>query len=370
MKKHKKLIIILSTVVIVLLIALLLFLNLGKEKYRLVVVDTYEDNVELFRESSPEISLMENMHLIPNDKVIVDENGLLSLLVDDDKHIGVASSSAIVINATGNTRNGSVVIDLLYGNGTFVIDNALSENDAFEVNTPNASFSVRGTTFSVEYNSETRTSTVAVKEGKVWCKSGEDTVELEAGSITNINDNGIIPENLVNAEDVETIKFSISEYYGGDEFDLRLAFIDYTINGESHTYSSGVPGDLLDEHLYDDGVNIGKNITSWDELSEKSQEVFNNGDIRIVDVENYEQLFGNTLKITDRYGNEVEIPFYNVTVICDVGDYSWTEQWKQYGFEYIANKGDEYLMGMYIKFEIDKKYAKDLIMAYGICEDN
>lgn len=161
-------------------------ISLGsKEKYRLVVVDTLEGDVELVRELAEDLDIIEELHLIPDDKVIVNENAFLALEVDDDKHIGVESESAIVINATGNAKEGAVVIDLLYGKGTFVIDNPLSEKDSFKVKTSNASLSVRGTSFSVEYDKENDKTLVSVETGVVQVKnnfSGEEILLHEGES--------------------------------------------------------------------------------------------------------------------------------------------------------------------------------------------
>ena len=90
------------------------------------------------------------MTLISDDKVEVNENSFLELLCDSDKHICAEENTGFVIDSDGNEKDGYITIELLYGKALFTIDNKLPKDSSFDVKTPNATLSVRGTEFSVE----------------------------------------------------------------------------------------------------------------------------------------------------------------------------------------------------------------------------
>ncbi|MBO7340006.1 MAG: FecR domain-containing protein, partial [Lachnospiraceae bacterium] len=93
----------------------------------------------------------------------------------------------------------------------------LSENSEFEVTTPNASCSVRGTTFSVSYDPDTETTTVKVTEGVVKVKGGGDNVRLGAGDEAIVTEDELLlsPANGSNQDYHDGRNGSVEE--GGAE---------------------------------------------------------------------------------------------------------------------------------------------------------
>ena len=180
-KKSKVVVVIIVAVlaVIVLGVAIVLLLN-GKKSYRSVKIETYEGEVKLKREGGDQ-KVFKGIKLIPDDKVKTKEESTAVLLVDDDKHIVAEENTCFSIHASGSEKSGSVSIHLEYGSSLITIDHKLSENSEFEVTTPNASCSVRGTTFSVSYDPSNQTTTVKVTEGVVKVKGGGESARLEAG---------------------------------------------------------------------------------------------------------------------------------------------------------------------------------------------
>lgn len=144
------------------------------EEFRVIKVSSFSGGNNIIR-SEETMEAFEGMSLLSDDRVEVQESALLELLVDDDKHIAASESTIFRILATGNKDNGSVCIKLISGEALFTIDNKLSEGSTFEVKTPNASLSVRGTTFKVGYDPVIEATTVEVIEGTVEVKSAEET---------------------------------------------------------------------------------------------------------------------------------------------------------------------------------------------------
>lgn len=189
--KKRKIILPIFFVAVVCVIVLLIVLLTRKEnRYRLIKVNGYEGSVIVEREGEESLTVFEGLQLISEDLVSVEENAFLELLADSDKHIGAEENTGFVLHAEGDSKNGRIAIDLLYGKALFTIDSALSEGDSFEVTTPNATLSVRGTSFSVAYDPVTGETTVEVFDGTVWATYNGMTEELHAGDIRIITGSG------------------------------------------------------------------------------------------------------------------------------------------------------------------------------------
>ncbi len=191
-KKSKVVVVIIVAIlaVVALGVAILLLLN-GKKSYRSVKIETYEGEVKLKREGGDQ-KIFKGIKLIPDDKVKTKEESTAVLLVDDDKHIVAEENTCFSIHASGSEKSGSVSIHLEYGSSLITIDHKLSENSEFEVTTPNASCSVRGTTFSVSYDPDNETTIVKVTEGIVKVRGGGDSARLEAGDEAIITEDELL----------------------------------------------------------------------------------------------------------------------------------------------------------------------------------
>ena len=148
-----------------------------EEAYRLVKVQSYDGAVTVQREEK--LNAFDGLQLIPNDTVSVGDKSFLELLADSDKHIAAEENTGFVLHSTGDENSGDITIDLLYGKSLFTIDNKLNESSTFEVNTPNATLSVRGTSFSAAYDEETKTTNVEVYSGTVQLNSGDEELLIE-----------------------------------------------------------------------------------------------------------------------------------------------------------------------------------------------
>jgi len=246
----KKGIIVAATCLSIIAVAIILIMLLvKKDSYRLVKVEELLGEVTLDRDGAMK-DLFEGMKLIPDDEVATEDDGMVTLLVDFDKHIVAEANTCFAINAVGTEKDGKVTIDLLYGSGLFTIDNALPEDSEFEVETSNAILSVRGTKFRVTYIEETRETILEVLEGVVHVdeKHGEE-YDVEAVNTVVIRDevDSILPGNgddpaaldemlatryaVHNADGKVILEYQIPE----DRYELRDAesWIEEDYNGEN-----------------------------------------------------------------------------------------------------------------------------------------
>lgn len=181
--KKKNLFIIAAVVIAIVLAAILIIVMINKkDAYRLISVENSEGAVDVTRDSSP-IEVFAGMNLISEDDLETASEATATLLVDTDKHIVVNPDSFLHIIAVGSEKKGKIGIDLERGVVHFAIDNPLPKNSEFEVTTPNALLSVRGTIFDVTYFTDYNATLVQVIEGIVSAKadgSDEETL-VEAG---------------------------------------------------------------------------------------------------------------------------------------------------------------------------------------------
>jgi len=157
--------------------------------FRFVKVEECDGELSLER-NDKSMDVHEGMMLQPKDTMYTGDDSEAVLLVDSDKHITVTANTGLSINAKGDENDGKVMIELLYGDAMFVIDNKLNDDSTFEVVTPNATLSVRGTTFQVAYDKDTNTTYVEVAEGVVYAdyEGDAEDEEIEAGQVRVINE--------------------------------------------------------------------------------------------------------------------------------------------------------------------------------------
>lgn len=177
----------------------------GKKNYRSVVVDSANGSSYVER-GNDSIDAYEEMKLQPEDRVTVEKDSSLSLLVDADKHIAAEGNTVFTINAVGTEDAGKVEIKLVKGAALFAVDNKLNKDSEFEVTTRNATMSVRGTEFYVTYDKENNYTTLVVTDGVVHVeyKNGEEAEDVEAG------EERYITEDSSEEEIPADIKISIS----------------------------------------------------------------------------------------------------------------------------------------------------------------
>ena len=262
-KKKKKtgwIVFLICIIVIALIVAVVaLLLSRKKEEHRVVKIDEHQGEIVLFREEN-EIDLSKEnrfrgMNLQATDAVETGEEAHMVLLVDSDKYIYADEDSKFSIVATGNAEKGRVKIQLEYGAALCELENKLPPEAIFEVETPNATASVRGTTFGVHYDEEKNETKVQVIEGVVEVNSDGGTQTVERGEIIYISgDDGIISPVITfgtREEGDETIETEENDEYAETEqvgeFDNVLSIMERVVLEKTPNENSVDGHPILDD---------------------------------------------------------------------------------------------------------------------------
>ena len=211
-KKGKKIIIIIVAVVIALVIGILAFIKFGKgETYRLLKIYEVEGKANVSREGNGDIEPYVNMVLESGDKVSL-ETGKLTIKADEDKYIYLEDNTELILVAEGTAKNSKTSIDLLSGAITNDIQNKLSTESSYEINTPNSTMSVRGTIYRVSvYEIDgVKYTKVSVFEGEVVTRLrysdgtySDEEVSVTKGKEVIIYDDGTKTDYVSEPTDID-----------------------------------------------------------------------------------------------------------------------------------------------------------------------
>ncbi len=146
-KKGKIIIAAVCLVVIVLLLVLFLVLGIGKG-YRTISVSDIFGSV-MTENDGKEYEAYKNMRLTDGDILTTDIDSYTRMILDGEKYIKLEEKSKASFEELGTKKNRKTVINLEQGVLTNEITVPLNEEEIYEVNTPNATLSVRGTFFRV-----------------------------------------------------------------------------------------------------------------------------------------------------------------------------------------------------------------------------
>ena len=151
-KNTKKTIVICSiaAVLVIVAIVVVVVIKSGKKSYRIINVYELNGSATVSRTDIGDIDVYENMIFESGDKVNQKE-GTMTLKLDEDKYMYVEEDTEFVLKATGDKKDSRTTIELTKGQITNEIQNKLSEDSAYEINTPNSTMSVRGTIFYAYY---------------------------------------------------------------------------------------------------------------------------------------------------------------------------------------------------------------------------
>ena len=193
---------------VVIIVSVICFFMLSKESraeaYRSIRIVELDGTVTIERESIGSLAAAVNMNLMSGDRVSTEEGAYIVLRLDGDKYVMLGEKGAMEVVAEGNESAGRTSIHLAAGSVLSDIRNPLGEDAAFDVVTPNATMSVRGTVFEVrrrEDEGEEEIS-VLVYEGKVAvAPSGMESLVCKAGEYTKFTDEET-PRFLIERESI------------------------------------------------------------------------------------------------------------------------------------------------------------------------
>lgn len=149
--------------------------------YRTIVVDELNGITNIINNNKSS-EAFSGQHLVSGDDVTVTSNSDLTLLLDADKYVYAEENTHFWIEAKGKLNNTRTDIFMDEGSNLFRIDNKLTEDEEFTVDTPNSTMSVRGTVFRVSLRTDAngdKYTLVEVFEGEVFVE-----VKYELGQIT------------------------------------------------------------------------------------------------------------------------------------------------------------------------------------------
>ncbi|MBQ9936123.1 MAG: FecR domain-containing protein [Lachnospiraceae bacterium] len=238
MKSKKRLIALIVGAVILIVGVVIILVATGvigskQQEYRVISVDSYEGDVKLARDNKDK-ELFSGINLKSGDKVSTGHKSEVLLLADSDKSLLASENTSFSIEASGDTKKGRIYINLEYGTTLITIENKLAEEDSFEIETPNAAMSVRGTVFEVTYNKETDETLLTVKEGCVEVVNDILSKLINEGESVVITDEEIVyvddsDDDINDTEDTD--KSDDAEEQGNDENidDADITPVDATI---------------------------------------------------------------------------------------------------------------------------------------------
>lgn len=123
--------------------------NKKEESYRIISAHEVEGVSNVTREKIGTMDVYQGMNFQSGDNVEVTAESMLRLALDDDKFLTLEENTKMKLTADGDENSERTVIELEEGAVTATLNKKLNSESSFEVNTPKATMSVRGTTFRV-----------------------------------------------------------------------------------------------------------------------------------------------------------------------------------------------------------------------------
>ena len=132
------------------LVALILLLGKKQDTFRVIKVMKAEGHCYVSRGDVSDLEAYEGMALQSGDFIHVDGNSSMVLMLDEDKLAYVEQNTDFNLIAEGSGKDSRTKIELTKGALTCEIQKDLGNGSTYEVNTPNSTMAVRGTSFRIE----------------------------------------------------------------------------------------------------------------------------------------------------------------------------------------------------------------------------
>ena len=161
----------------------------GQEFYRSILIYELQGSADIEREGAGNIKAAEDLYLESGDRLTVAYGSSMRLKLDDDKYVMVEENSVLAIEAAGNEADSKTRIQLEQGAVTSEIQNPLSTDSTYEVNSPNSVMAVRGTIFRVEAETD--------EDEEVYTKVSVFSGKVAMGALRE--DGSVGEEILINA---------------------------------------------------------------------------------------------------------------------------------------------------------------------------
>ena len=230
--------------VVILAVVVILLLNRKEAVYRIIKVFELDGKSTVTRQDIGDLDAYDNMVLESGDQVYVD-TGSLTLKMDEDKYVYAEEKTRFQLEAAGTSENSKTRIRLEEGILTNEIQNKLSDESSYEVNSPNSTMSVRGTIYMVDVYEENgiRYTKVSVFEGAVATK-----LIYADGSVSD-------QEKLVEkGKEVLIYDDNSGTDYVGEPSDIDYSalpqgVIAFLLEKANAGYDIGIPAEDLEKYL-------------------------------------------------------------------------------------------------------------------------
>lgn len=125
-----------------------LAVTLNKDDYRSISVEETTGEVTVVGNKSNGNAYV-GQHLYSGDDVTVSSSSELTMCMDTDKYMYAEENTHFTLQASAGSEDSKIKIYMDEGSTLHKLESKLGENDTYEVDTPNSTMSVRGTTFRV-----------------------------------------------------------------------------------------------------------------------------------------------------------------------------------------------------------------------------
>lgn len=238
-----KVAIIIAAAVLVALVAtiviLVLLLGGGSDSYRTVKIYQIDGKAEVYRGGGEPIAPYVNMLLESGDELKTLEDGYVYIKLDEDKYLMASPNSSFSLEAKGKEADGKTHIELKSGDIAVHVIDPLGEGAEFKVSTGNSTMAIRGTSFSVSYDSSAdETVTVyEVYEGGVTVSAEGKDYSADAGETVSVitdDDGTTVVEGETSYDDMdvpelEFVKLAIEQ---GKDMGITAEQIDDIIESK------------------------------------------------------------------------------------------------------------------------------------------
>lgn len=151
MRRHgKKLIIVMVLALLASMLSGFGFFQKKQEDYRTIRVYKLDGTATVEREELGSLEAYEGMLLRSGDIVKTPAESWLYFQMDEDKYSMLEPESLLRIEASGTSADSKTYLSLEYGSLAFRVDNKLSADSVYEINTPNSTMAIRGTSGVIE----------------------------------------------------------------------------------------------------------------------------------------------------------------------------------------------------------------------------
>lgn len=206
-------------------VAVIIAVFAGKtgESYRSIKIVEMSGEVTIGREGIGNLDAAVNMNLISGDSVHTGQGAYVVLMLDTDKYVMLGESGFMEVVAEGDEARGRTSILLEQGSVLSEIQNPLGQGSSYDVVTPNATMSVRGTVFEIDREADGLVSLLVYDGAVALGMDGQEPVLYNAGECMQFEE-GNPPKIIVDRE-------PISEDMMNEQMRLRLEEINESGRG-------------------------------------------------------------------------------------------------------------------------------------------